>query len=86
MQFMSLVLVENSFGHYKSEFLLFREVKLMQKTLKQLQAESNKRDAKLYTTMFARLSNENSSVAKVCFTISNYSSLRTKRGERRISF
>lgn len=41
-----------------------REVKLMQKTLKQLQAESNKRDAKLYTTMFARLSNENSSVAK----------------------
>lgn len=41
-----------------------REVKLIQKTLKQLQAESNKRDAKLYTTMFARLSNENSSAAK----------------------
>lgn len=41
-----------------------REVKLIQKTLKQLQSESNKRDAKLYTTMFARLSNENSSAAK----------------------
>ncbi|XP_060199316.1 peptidyl-prolyl cis-trans isomerase FKBP62-like isoform X1 [Lycium barbarum] len=41
-----------------------REVKLIQKTLKQLQAESNKRDAKLYTTMFTRLSNENSSAAK----------------------
>lgn len=41
-----------------------REVKLIQKNLKQLQAESNKRDAKLYTTMFARLSNENSSAAK----------------------
>ncbi|XP_059279447.1 70 kDa peptidyl-prolyl isomerase-like isoform X2 [Lycium ferocissimum] len=41
-----------------------REVKLIQKTLKKLQAESNKRDAKLYTTMFARLSNENSSAAK----------------------
>ncbi|KAK2986155.1 hypothetical protein RJ640_019561, partial [Escallonia rubra] len=31
-----------------------REVKLIQKNLKQLQAESNKRDAKLYTNMFAR--------------------------------
>ncbi|XP_047267066.1 peptidyl-prolyl cis-trans isomerase FKBP62 isoform X4 [Capsicum annuum] len=41
-----------------------REVKLIQKTLKQLQAESNMRDAKLYATMFARLSNENSSAAK----------------------
>ncbi|XP_016455639.1 peptidyl-prolyl cis-trans isomerase FKBP62 isoform X2 [Nicotiana tabacum] len=41
-----------------------REVKLIQRTLKQLQAESNKKDAKVYTTMFARLSNENSSAAK----------------------
>ncbi|OIT29292.1 PREDICTED: peptidyl-prolyl cis-trans isomerase FKBP62-like [Nicotiana attenuata] len=41
-----------------------REVKLIQKTLKQLQAESNKKDAKVYTTMFARMSNENSSAAK----------------------
>ncbi|KAK4352207.1 hypothetical protein RND71_027725 [Anisodus tanguticus] len=41
-----------------------REVKLIQKTLIQHQAESNKRDAKLYKTMFARLSNENSSAAK----------------------
>ncbi|XP_009613898.1 peptidyl-prolyl cis-trans isomerase FKBP62-like isoform X2 [Nicotiana tomentosiformis] len=41
-----------------------REVKLIQKTLKQLQVESNKKDAKLYTTMFTRLSNENSSAAK----------------------
>ncbi|VFQ75155.1 unnamed protein product [Cuscuta campestris] len=37
-----------------------REVKLLQKNLKQLQVESNKRDANLYTTMFARMLNENS--------------------------
>lgn len=41
-----------------------REVKLMQKNLKQLQAESNKRDANLYTTMFARMLNENSPATK----------------------
>ncbi|CAH9119388.1 unnamed protein product [Cuscuta epithymum] len=41
-----------------------KEVKLLQKNLKQLQAESNKRDANLYTTMFARMMNENSPSAK----------------------
>ncbi|CAH9053689.1 unnamed protein product [Cuscuta europaea] len=41
-----------------------KEVKLLQKNLKQLQAESNKRDANLYTTMFARMLNENSPSAK----------------------
>nr|GMD89177.1 peptidyl-prolyl cis-trans isomerase FKBP62-like isoform X1 [Ipomoea batatas] len=41
-----------------------REVKLMQKNLKQLQVESNKRDANLYTTMFARMLNENSPATK----------------------
>ncbi|XP_022768625.1 70 kDa peptidyl-prolyl isomerase-like [Durio zibethinus] len=35
-----------------------REVKLLQKTLKQLQVESNKRDAKLFTNMFARMSKD----------------------------
>ncbi|GMI91081.1 rotamase FKBP 1, FK506 BINDING PROTEIN 62 [Hibiscus trionum] len=37
-----------------------REVKLLQKTLGQLQAESNKRDAKLFTNMFARMSKDSS--------------------------
>lgn len=35
-----------------------REVKSILKTLKQLQAESNKRDAKLYTNMFARMAKD----------------------------
>ncbi|KAA8528448.1 hypothetical protein F0562_035803 [Nyssa sinensis] len=35
-----------------------REVKLCQKSLKQLQAESNKRDAKLYANMFARMTKD----------------------------
>lgn len=39
----------------------------MQKNLKQLQVESNKRDANLYTTMFARMLNENSPATKVSF-------------------
>ncbi|KAK9069489.1 hypothetical protein SSX86_011393 [Deinandra increscens subsp. villosa] len=34
------------------------EVKSLQKTLKQLQAESDKRDAKLYTNMFARMAKD----------------------------
>ncbi|PPR96984.1 hypothetical protein GOBAR_AA23676 [Gossypium barbadense] len=37
-----------------------REVKLLQKTLRQLQIESNKRDAKLFTNMFARMSKRSS--------------------------
>ncbi|KAK6277642.1 hypothetical protein POUND7_017965 [Theobroma cacao] len=37
-----------------------REVKLLQKTLRQLQVESNKRDAKLFTNMFARMSKDSS--------------------------
>lgn len=39
----------------------------MLKNLKQLQVESNKRDANLYTTMFARMLNENSPATKVSF-------------------
>ncbi|XP_024963219.1 peptidyl-prolyl cis-trans isomerase FKBP62-like isoform X1 [Cynara cardunculus var. scolymus] len=35
-----------------------REVKSIQTTLKQLQAESNKRDLKLYTNMFARMAKD----------------------------
>ncbi|KAL7618986.1 hypothetical protein Lser_V15G00756 [Lactuca serriola] len=35
-----------------------REVKSIHKTLKQLEAESNKRDAKLYTNMFAQMAND----------------------------
>ncbi|XP_041021479.1 70 kDa peptidyl-prolyl isomerase-like isoform X2 [Juglans microcarpa x Juglans regia] len=35
-----------------------REVKLIQKNLKQLQADSNKRDSKLYKNMFARMTRD----------------------------
>ncbi|KAF8406187.1 hypothetical protein HHK36_008267 [Tetracentron sinense] len=41
-----------------------REVKSVQKRLKQLQAESNKRDVKLYTNMFARMTKDSAMVAK----------------------
>lgn len=41
-----------------------REVKLIQKTLKQLQAESNKRDAKLYSNMFADMTKQTSAITK----------------------
>ncbi|GLT61745.1 hypothetical protein SLA2020_344280 [Shorea laevis] len=41
-----------------------REVKQIQNTLKQLQAESNKRDAKLYTKMFARMTKDSSTATK----------------------
>ena len=34
------------------------EVKLIQKNLKQLQAERNKRDSKLYINMFARMTRD----------------------------
>ncbi|OMO50931.1 hypothetical protein CCACVL1_30112 [Corchorus capsularis] len=37
-----------------------RELKLLQKRLRELQAESNKRDAKLFTNMFARMSKDSS--------------------------
>ncbi|XVF36447.1 hypothetical protein REPUB_Repub19eG0059300 [Reevesia pubescens] len=37
-----------------------REVKLLQKTLRQLQVECDKRDAKLFTNMFARMSKDSS--------------------------
>ncbi|XWS24094.1 hypothetical protein CRYUN_Cryun28dG0071400 [Craigia yunnanensis] len=37
-----------------------REVKLLQKTLRQLQVESNKRNAKLFTNMFSRMSKDSS--------------------------
>ncbi|KAL0432594.1 UNVERIFIED_CONTAM: peptidyl-prolyl isomerase [Sesamum latifolium] len=41
-----------------------REIKLIQKNLKQLQAESNKRDAKLYRAMFPSTSRDASTAAK----------------------
>lgn len=41
-----------------------REVKSIQKTLKQLQAASNKRDAKLYTNMFAGMAKDSSTGTK----------------------
>ncbi|RVX22417.1 Peptidyl-prolyl cis-trans isomerase FKBP65 [Vitis vinifera] len=41
-----------------------REVKLMQKNLKQLQGESNKRDAKLYSNMFAPMRNDTAVATK----------------------
>lgn len=41
-----------------------REVKQIQKTLKQLQAESDKRDSKLFTNMFARMTKDSSTASK----------------------
>ncbi|XP_020547891.1 70 kDa peptidyl-prolyl isomerase isoform X2 [Sesamum indicum] len=41
-----------------------REIKLIQKSLKQLQAESNRRDAKLYKAMFPSTSKDASTAAK----------------------
>ncbi|XAR48435.1 Peptidylprolyl isomerase [Bertholletia excelsa] len=41
-----------------------REVKFIQKNLKQLQAESNRRDAKLYGNMFARMTKDSSVATK----------------------
>ncbi|KAL2529503.1 Peptidyl-prolyl cis-trans isomerase FKBP62 [Forsythia ovata] len=41
-----------------------REVKLIQKNLKNLLEESNRRDAKLYTAMFSRMTNDASNAAK----------------------
>ncbi|KAL0368926.1 UNVERIFIED_CONTAM: peptidyl-prolyl isomerase [Sesamum calycinum] len=41
-----------------------REIKLIQKNLKQLQAESNRRDAKLYRAMFPSTSKDASTAAK----------------------
>lgn len=42
-----------------------REVKLIQKNLKQLKVESNKRDATIYTNMFSRMTNDPSTATKV---------------------
>ncbi|XP_071925161.1 70 kDa peptidyl-prolyl isomerase-like isoform X3 [Coffea arabica] len=41
-----------------------REVKLLQKSLKQLRAESNKSDAQIYTTMFSRMTKDGSTATK----------------------
>ncbi|CAI9784854.1 unnamed protein product [Fraxinus pennsylvanica] len=43
---------------------LNREVKLIQKNLKKLLAESNRRDSKLYSAMFSRMSNDASNAVK----------------------
>lgn len=42
-----------------------REVKLIQKNLKQLKAESNKRESKLYINMFARMTRDTPVATKV---------------------
>ena len=42
-----------------------REVKLIQKNLKQLQAESDKRDSKLYMNMFAHMTRDTPLATKV---------------------
>lgn len=47
------------------EQLNYREVKSLQTTLKQLQLENNKRDAKLYVNMFASTRKDTDVVLKV---------------------
>lgn len=42
-----------------------REVKLIQKNLKQLQADSNRRDSKLYKNMFAHMTRDTPVATKV---------------------
>ena len=49
------------------QWIIYREVKLLQKTLKQRQAESNQQDAKLYANMFPQPAKNLAVVTKVCF-------------------
>lgn len=46
-------------------FSFFREVKVIQKKLKQLQADKDKKDAKLYGNMFAGKTKDSSMAIKV---------------------
>ncbi|XP_072973113.1 peptidyl-prolyl cis-trans isomerase FKBP62-like isoform X2 [Typha angustifolia] len=46
-----------------------REVKSLHMTLKQLQAESNKRDAKLYASILGRMSNDTGVASKINFVV-----------------
>lgn len=57
--------------------MLCREVKAVQQKLKQLQAESNKRDAKLYANMFSRMTQDISTATKVSIlALSNTSAFK----------
>lgn len=47
------------------ECTFVREVKILERSLKQLQAESNRRDAKVYSNMFARMTKDTSMAIKV---------------------
>jgi len=49
----------------KHVFSFFREVKVIQKKLKQLQADKDKKDAKLYENLFARKTKDSSMATKV---------------------
>lgn len=48
-----------------SECTFVREVKILERSLKQLKAESNRRDAKIYSNMFARTTKDTSMAIKV---------------------
>ncbi|XP_071687814.1 70 kDa peptidyl-prolyl isomerase-like [Rutidosis leptorrhynchoides] len=52
------VLISIFFFWFLNFVLFYREIKVFQKTLRQLQAESNERDAKLYTNMFTRMAKD----------------------------
>lgn len=54
---------------FQLSMIHFREVKLLQVNLKKLQAESDKRDGKLYGNMFHRIAKESDVVSKVIFFI-----------------
>ena len=59
-------LVSLLFMPYNMTLTVFREVKMIQKRLKQLQAENNRRDAKMYANMFSRLTKDTDVPTKVC--------------------
>lgn len=53
-------------SHWRNnDFSFSREVKVIQKKLKQLQADSDKKDAKLYENMFARKTKDSPMAIKV---------------------
>lgn len=53
-------------SHWRNnDFSFSREVKVIQKKLKQLQADSDKKDAKLYENMLARKTKDPSMAIKV---------------------
>lgn len=52
------------------QWLIFREVKLLEKKFKQLKAESNKRDGRLYKAMFSSKSDDVCTAEKVSCCLS----------------